>query len=124
MATPVNWTAVVNPIIQPATRLVTAITNANPAMVTTSFANQYETGDIVTVVVPYGWGMTQWRSQTGPITVLNTTQFTIPVDSTNFDVFVEPTEFVPGLNMPAMVLPSGEVASKLTQEFRNILGGL
>jgi len=105
------------PVFQPAMRIITAITNANPALVTTSFANSYVTGTIVRFDIPVGFGMQQLNQQFGPITVVNTTQFTVPIDTTQYDVFV-----VPGGNEQyAQAVPMAEQASILTAAVQNVL---
>ena len=61
------------PVYQPAMRIVTAITNANPAVITTSFAHQYDTGLIVRFVIPLGFGMYELNQKQGTIIVINKT---------------------------------------------------
>ncbi len=63
-----------NPIFQPAMRLIAAITNANPAVVTTTFAHLYLTGLIVRLDLPPAVGMPQANGMTGTITVLSPTK--------------------------------------------------
>lgn len=111
------------PTYQPAMRLVTDITRAVNASVTTSFAHNYETGDIVRLIVPDGWGMFQANGKLGTITVTAPTTFTIDIDSTMFDPFVTPPNPSPEVISVAQVVPVGEVNSKLTQATRNVLGG-
>lgn len=119
------YSALQNPIYRPAVTDITAITNSNPAVVTTSFAHSYLTGLIVRIQIPQEYGM---RLDYGPkqphfqITVLSTTTFSIPLDTTNFDPFVVPMEQSgqPLLNV-AQAVPIGEEAAILTQSFVNIL---
>lgn len=114
------------PTFQRAMRNILTITNAPEALVTTTFDginpgdHQYNSGLIVRLLVPYGFGMVQADQLSGPITVINSTQFTIPVDTTNFDAFVVPTPD----NIyatPAQVLPGGEISSILTEATQNVL---
>ena len=63
-------------------RQVTAITQTNPVSITTSFAHNYFTGDIVRILVPLGQGMQQINTQYAPITVSGPTTFTMPFDGT------------------------------------------
>lgn len=75
---PVNVGAQPTPEFQPAMRQVTAITTTNPVSVTTSFAHNYFTGDIVRIIVPIGQGMQEINQQYAPITVTSPTTFTMP----------------------------------------------
>ncbi len=111
------------PTYLPAMRIITAITQAIEAVVTTSFANDFVNGEIVRISVPYEhgmntWGMGQIDGLTGTITVLNTTQFSINIDSRDFDAFVVPG--VP-INQRAYVVPIGEINSILVAATRNVL---
>ena len=108
------------PVYQPAMRLIAAITQAIPAQVTTSFAHNYQTGDIVRLIVPNGYGMVQANGLMGTITVNADTTFLIDIDTTTFTAFVIPNTLVVTV---AQVVPIGEVNSKLTQATRNVLGG-
>ena len=110
-----------NPVFQPAMRIISAITNANPAVVTTTFANQYETGLIVRLDIPSAVGMQQINGMTGAITVLSPTTFVFPIDSTNFTPFAIPMSPPPAVNTCAQVVPIGEVNEILTQAVQNVL---
>lgn len=94
---PINVGAQQSPEFQPAMRQVTAITKTNPISVTTSFAHNYFTGDIVRIVIPIDQGMQQMNQQYAPITVTGTTTFTMPIDGTNFQTLNIPTG---ALNFP------------------------
>lgn len=105
------------PVFQPAMRIITAITNAEFALVTTSFANSFVSGTIVRFDIPVGFGMQQLNQQTAPITVVNSTQFTVPINTTFYDTFA-----VPGGNEQyAQVIPMAELASQLTAAVQNVL---
>jgi len=110
------------PIFLPAMRVITAITNSTTALVTTSFANQYISGEIVRIVMPfskgyYPWGMKQIDNLTGTIEVINDTQFYIDIDTTYFEPFVTPSIYY---QVPCVV-PIGQINSMLTASTRNIL---
>jgi len=79
-----------NPVFQRAMRIISTITNANPAVVTTTFDHQYLTGLIVRLNIPRGYGMTQANRLYGPIVVTGATTFTVDIDTTNFDTFIVP----------------------------------
>lgn len=80
-----------SPIFQPAMREITAITQANPIVVTTSFDHDYFTGDIVRIVIPINQGMRELNQRYAPIIVLSPTTFSMPIDGTAFEA----------LNIPA-----------------------
>lgn len=110
--------AVPFPVFQPAMRIVTAITQSNPCQVTTSFAHQYVSGTIVRLDIPLANGMQQLVGTssapvTYPITVTGSTTFTIPVDSTKFQAFVN--------NECCPVVPVGELNSQLIAATQNVL---
>jgi len=122
-----NYYAVQFPTFQRAMRNVLSITQAENALVTTTFDgttpgnHQYQTGLIVRLYVPDGFGMVQANELSGPITVINDTQFTIPIDTTNFDAFVIPAYQPGAFGTPAQVVPVGEVNDILTEETQNVL---
>ncbi len=116
------FSAVQFPTFQQAYRLITNITNANPAVVTTSFAHQYMTGLIVRMVVPNPYGMVNVNGLTGTITVLTPTTFSIDIDTTAFNPFIYPGPTPPpGTRTPAQVVPVGEINSILSQATYNAL---
>lgn len=110
-----------NPVYQPAMRLISAITNSFPATVTTTFAHQYISGTIVRIDIPFADGMQQLNGQTAPIMVINDTQFTIPIDTTSFDVFAIPMGVPTYVNTAAQVVPIGEINSILDAATVNVL---
>lgn len=110
-----------NPIFQPAMRLITAITNASYATVTTSFAHQYRTGLIVRLDIPVACGMQQANTLTGNIVVVSPSVFTINIDTTTFDPFSIPVDVSPHVDTCAQVVPVGELNELLTEATRNIL---
>lgn len=110
-----------NPIIQPAMRLISAITNANPAVVTTTFNHLYITGTIVRLDIPFACGMQQANQLTGAINVLSPTTFSISIDTTLFDIFSIPNNVSYLVNTAAQVVPVGELNSQLTAAVQNVL---
>lgn len=122
--------ALQSPIYQPALRIVQSITNANPAVITTTFDHNYKDGDIVQIIIGRGGGMTQMNQQQGTVTVLSTTSFSIPVDSREFDTFVFPTDVLqdPPLMAsgrkyftPSQVVPVGNINSSIYLASQNVL---
>ena len=110
-----------NPPFQPAMRLIASISNANPAIVTTTFANQYESGLIVRLDLPPAVGMQQANGATGTITVIDDVTFSIDLDTTSFDAFSIPMSPGPFDDTCAQVVPIGEVNETLDQAVRNVL---
>jgi hypothetical protein len=108
------------PTFQPSMRIISAITNGNPAQVTTTFAHQFITGTIVRLDIPLGFGMQQANQAFGPIFVTSTTTFDIPVDTTLYDVFAAPTQF-PLNQQYAQAVPFAEVNDILNAAVQNVL---
>ena len=112
--------AIVNPIFQPAMRIITAITKSNPASVTTSFPHNYNTGMIVRIDIPPGYGMQQINQQSGSIVVTGLTTFNININTTNYDVLTTPTTYREMSQLP-QVVPFAEINPLLTNAVRNVL---
>ena len=112
--------AIASPTYQPAMRIISAFTNANPASITTSFDHDYITGTIVRIIIPPGHGMLQANNLVGTITVTGTTTFTIDIDTKDFDTFVIPGGFPNSYQHP-QVVPIGEINSILTAATMNVL---
>lgn len=110
-------TALRYPVFAPAMRQITAITNAFPAQVTTSFAHGYISGTIVRLYVPSSYGMYQVNKLYAPIGVNSPTTFYIFLNTIPFSPFVVPN---PSLQI-AQVVPIGEINSMLTAAVQNIL---
>lgn len=113
----INAYANPSPVFQPAMRLISALTNANPALVTTTFAHNYKTGMIVRLYVPHGFGMTEANELYSDIVVQSPTTFTININTLPFSVFVVPSVG----NSFANVVPIGELASHLDAATVNVL---
>ena len=121
--------AYLDPIFKPAMRIITNITQSNPATVTTSFNHNYLTGTIVRINVfdnvrvqnPVTTiGMPQINNMVGEIIVVTTTTFTINIDTTNFDAFVVPVPIPINFTAP-QVVPVGENSNMLTAAVQNTL---
>lgn len=109
-----------DPIFQPAMRLISDITNANPAVVTTDIDHNYLDGEIVRLIVPVGFGMTQVNGKKGQITVLSPTTFSININTIGFDTFAaSPT--LPTAHTCPQVIPVGEISSTLQGATKNTL---
>jgi len=108
------------PIFQPAMRIISNITNAFPASVTTTFKHQYNTGMIIRLNIPLGYGMQEANQLYGPIVVTGNTTFTIDIDTTNFSVYSTPSTF-PNNQQFAQTTPMAEINSTILYATRNIL---
>jgi len=73
---------------EPKRRIVTAITNGDPAIVTAT-SHGYSTGDIVRINVPLNYGMRLPKLEY-EIIVVNANSFSINEDTTLLDTFVVP----------------------------------
>ena len=122
-----NYFAIPFPVFQRAMRNILSITNDTQALITTTFDginpgdHQYSTGLIVRIFIPDGFGMSRLNQLYAPITVINRTQFTMPIDTTDFDPFVVPQEQPGAFYTPATVVPIGEINELLTEATQNVL---
>ena len=93
------------PVI-PGFLLITNITRANPMVVTItdSDENTYIVGQAVYLSVPASYKMFQANGLTGVITAINGDDFSLNINSTQFDTFVSPSV---GQEQPATISPSG-----------------
>lgn len=105
----------------PAMRLISAITQSNPASITTTFDHGYSSGTIVKIKIPFVCGMEGIDGYSGVITVTGSDTFTVDVDSTNFNAFTIPAIPVPiWADTCAQVIPIGEVNDMITGATRNV----
>lgn len=122
-----RYNSVQFPTYQPALRFILSITQTNPLVVTTTFDgttagdNQYESGLIVQLLIPRGFGMVQLNQVTAPITVLTSSTFSMPIDATNLDPFVIPAIQPGNFGTVAQVVPVGEITEIVSQATRNVL---
>ncbi|NGX57244.1 MAG: hypothetical protein K940chlam3_00130 [Chlamydiae bacterium] len=91
----------------PVRRLISAVTIAEQAVVTTTADHGYSTGDWVRLIVPGVYGMVIDYEPT-KITVTSTTQFRTNVDTSYRLAFVAPT--APPAFTNAQVVPFGGVS--------------
>lgn len=93
---------------------VSAITNANPGVVTTTQAHGYETGYKVRFFFPLNVGMNQLDDQVVEVTKIDDTNFSIGVDTSNLDVFNP----VSSVQVPE-VIPVGSFEDSVLQPTSN-----
>lgn len=103
-----------DPQMQPAMRIISSITMANPTTVTTTFDHDYISGTIVRFYIPKCVGMKQINHKKGIVTVTGTDTFTVDIDTTNFDAFSIPVAPSWNENTCALVVPVGQISSQLT----------
>lgn len=113
--------AVADPTFQRSMRLVSAITNANPAQITTTFDHDYGTGDIVRLSIPRWFGMVEADKLVGTITVTGSDTFDMNIDTTSFTPFSVPSPVPWYVNAYAQITPVGEISANLAGATQNTL---
>lgn len=108
------------PTFQPAMRIVSQITNGDPASITTTIDHDYISGEILRIQIPLGFGMEQMHGLKGEIVVTSSNTFTIDIDTTAFDPFVIPSP-LPNVFTCAQCIPIGENNSILIAATKNVL---
>jgi len=112
--------AVESPTYQPAMRIISTISNADPMVVTTSFDHDYSSGLIVRLILADGYTMKEANNLIGVITVLTSDTFSLPFDSTYFTTFASPVSF-PDTYQRAQVIPVGEQGYLYESATQNVL---
>lgn len=112
--------AVVRPIFQPAMRIITSISNSYPVTITTTFDHQYQTGMIVRINIPLGFGMQQANQLYSDIMVTGLTTFTMDIDTSSFDPYIIPVVF-PFSYQSGQVTSIAEISSLISNAMRNTL---
>ena len=97
-----------NPVFGPAMRIISAISNAYPASVTTTFAHGYVDGTIIRFDIPPACGMQQINQMTAPLLVTSRTTFTVDIDTRQFAPFVVPVGLGPFIDVCGQSVPIGE----------------
>lgn len=98
----------------PNRQTVSSITRANPGVVTTTQNNGYLSGLFVRFFFPLDVGMNQLNEKIVKITVISDTEFSIGLDTTNFDAFS-----AVGTAQVAQVIPVAEAGDSLLQATDN-----
>lgn len=95
-----------SPVV-PMALLIDSITQSMPMVITailgTDQVNNYVLGQKINLFIPADYGMQQANGLQPEIIAINGLQFSVNVDSSNFDVFTSPT----GNQQPASLSPSG-----------------
>ena len=90
-------------------KTISAISNANPMVVTTSFPHLYPIGMDVRFFIPVIFGIQQLNKITAQIIDTTTNTLTISLDSTNFSIFSYPSP-LPSAYTPPSVIPNNSGA--------------
>lgn len=101
-----------SPTFVPYSSVISAITNTNPAIVTTTSVHGLLDGSYVTFFIPYNT-MPFLNGQTYLATIIDNLNFSIPVDTTNANPFTL------SATQSAQVIPSGETALTLQNAIHN-----
>lgn len=104
----------------PAAQNILNITQSNPAIVLTEFNHGYADGLYVRIVIPYRGSMEQVNGNIYLITVLGLSTFSIPVNSTQFDLFTLAPFWLLLPTQEAQAIPVAEINSSLSQAVDNI----
>lgn len=106
----------------PRRRWITAITAANPAVITTSIDHGYVVGDRITVNVPdANFGMIEINGLTATVTAITANTITTDINAAAFTAFAFPTSAIAAGGVSfATVVPFGEVSTILTQATDNV----
>jgi hypothetical protein len=108
------------PVFQPAMRIISSITNGFPTVVTTTFNHQYQSGIIVRLVIPDGFGMPEANGLQGSIIITGDTTFEVAIDSREFSSFSYPSSF-PANRQYAQVVPFATLNSEWKLATKNAL---
>lgn len=106
----------------PRRRFVVDITSAAAAVVHVSVAHNYTVGQVVRMVVPAAFAMTQMDGLTGTITAVTARTFTLNINSTAFTAFAFPLVAAVPFSW-AEVVPFGEDTAAALAAGADILGG-
>jgi hypothetical protein len=101
-------------IFYPAYNLITAITNAENAVISLQNTNDLTVGQVIRILVPNSYGMKQINKQTASILIADPAFIVVNINTTAYDVFAVPS--MP-LNQ-SFIIPIGETAN---EEFANNL---
>lgn len=83
---------------------ISNITNTNPMVITVIETNNYVINQLIHLSIPNDYGMFQANQLTTQIIAINGLDFTVSLDGTIFDRFVNPPS---GIEKPATLAPAG-----------------
>jgi len=120
-ATNADYRVVPAKYYSPYRRWITAITAANPAVITVSVAHNYLVGDKIAIHNPdANFGMPEIDGLVGTVTAVTASTITTDINGAAFTAFAFPTSAVAaaGVTHPT-VTAVGEVATKITSSLSN-----
>lgn len=103
---PIPGSVLQGPVLEtlvPQHNLLTSVTTAVRAEVTTLTDHGYETGMVVRIIVPATYGMELFEKTSIVVTGADT--FTTDIDTSNMDPFVDPALYPPVAYTKAQVTP-------------------
>jgi len=109
------------PVFGPSVRVISAISNAPLALITTHTDHNYVDGTIIRIYVTTACGMEQINQQVTPITVTSNNTFTTEIDSSNYTPFAIPVAPSDLVNVCCFATPIGEQNDTLLASVKNIL---
>lgn len=115
-------------IIYPSARVISNITQATSAVVTTLVDSGHQIGDYVKFYVPSSCGMTELNGQTGRVTAVSTAAhpytFTVDIDTSAYTAFQFPVYNATSLKK-AYVIPAGDTytVNSVTGDLETYYGG-
>lgn len=91
----------------PSKNQITAITQAETAVLSLSDTNDLTLGQVVRVLVPSEYGMHQINKQEGSIVAVSSSSITLNINSSQYDPFSAPVSPL----TPALIIPIGMQAT-------------
>ena len=89
----------------PKENVIIDITNSNPVVITTFVPHGYHDGNIIRILVPLGYGITELNNQYALAIVLTDNTFSMPIDTTSYMPFTAPAI----VNQYAQCIPIAEI---------------
>jgi len=123
-----SWSLVkFDPIFYPRRRLITKITPGQTTVVTLSVTHGYKVGQVVRIIVPAVFGMTQISNLQATILAINTNvlsgnTITLDIDSSSFTPFAFPASSANALTF-AQIIPVGQDTPYSVEQGVDILSG-
>lgn len=120
-ATNADYRIIPNSRYFPRRRWITAMTAANPVVVTTSIAHGYAVGSRITINNPdANFGMPEINGLTGTVAAVTASTITTDINGAAFTAFAFPTSAVAATGIThAHVVPFGEVSTIVTEATDN-----
>jgi hypothetical protein len=82
---------------------ITAITNANPCVVTTAANHNFVAGMMVSFLIPAMYGMPQINAQTAQVLSITNNTLTVKIDTTSYGVFAYPSPLPRSYAFPSVI---------------------